>query len=81
MGSEREGLTEDQRAFCETLVAIPMRGAVDSLNLGVAASLVLYEALHQRETAAAPPASEDVSPEHTASEDPPSDVPQPEPIG
>ena len=79
MGSEREGLTEDQRAFCDALVAIPMRGAVDSLNLGVAASLVLYEVLHQRETAALPPALEDASRDHTASEDPPSDVPQPEP--
>jgi TrmH family RNA methyltransferase len=52
MGSEREGLSDPQQAFCDRLVAIPMRGTVDSLNLGVAASLVLYEVLHQREIAA-----------------------------
>ncbi len=49
MGSEREGLSEAQREACDLLVAIPMRGEVDSLNLGVAASLVLYEVLDQRE--------------------------------
>lgn len=54
MGSEREGLGSDQRDACDQLVAIPMRGQVDSLNLGVAASLVLYEVLHQREVAEAP---------------------------
>jgi RNA methyltransferase, TrmH family len=52
MGSEREGLNADQKAFCDQLVAIPMRGSVDSLNLGVAASLVLYELMHQREAGA-----------------------------
>jgi TrmH family RNA methyltransferase len=50
MGSEREGLTEVQRQFCDQLVAIPMQGSVDSLNLGVAASLVLYEVMHQHDT-------------------------------
>lgn len=56
MGSEREGLSAEQREFCDRLVAIPMRGGADSLNLGVATSLVLYELLHQREasTAATP---------------------------
>ncbi|MDA0352385.1 MAG: RNA methyltransferase [Chloroflexi bacterium] len=52
MGSEREGLNGTQRRFCDRLVAIPMRGSVDSLNLGVAASLALYEVLHQREATA-----------------------------
>jgi len=49
LGSEREGLSTEQREACDQLVAIPMRGQVDSLNLGVAASLVLYEILDQRE--------------------------------
>jgi len=53
MGSEREGLSKIQRQVCHQLVAIPMRGQVDSLNLGVAASLVLYEILDQREAASA----------------------------
>lgn len=51
MGSEREGLSAQQREACDRLVAIPMHGQVDSLNLGVAASLVLYEVLHQRQAA------------------------------
>lgn len=58
MGSEREGLSETQQAFCTRLVAIPMRGSVDSLNLGVAASLVLYEVMHQREAATVASTSE-----------------------
>jgi TrmH family RNA methyltransferase len=49
MGSEREGLSEAQRAACDRLVGIPMLGSVDSLNLGVATALVLYELLAQRE--------------------------------
>jgi len=49
MGSERDGLSDAQRTACDALVAIPMRGSVDSLNLGVAASLVLYAVLEERE--------------------------------
>ena len=51
MGSEREGLTADQQAFCDQTVAIPMRGSADSLNLAVATALVLYELLAQHESA------------------------------
>ena len=43
MGSEREGLSAAQRSACDQLVHIPMRGTVDSLNLAVATSVVLYE--------------------------------------
>ncbi len=62
LGSEREGLTEAQRDFCNALVAIPMRGSVDSLNLGVAASLVAYEVMHQREASPTPPPTETTPP-------------------
>ena len=48
MGSEREGLSASQQAACDTLVHIPMRGTVDSLNLAVATSLVLYEIFERR---------------------------------
>ena len=48
MGSEREGLDAEQQALCETLVSLPMRGAADSLNLAVAAGVLLYEVLDQR---------------------------------
>ncbi len=43
LGEERAGLSEAQRAACQQLVRIPMVGAVDSLNLAVAGSLLLYE--------------------------------------
>ncbi|MDH5507357.1 MAG: RNA methyltransferase [Anaerolineae bacterium] len=43
LGEERQGLTQQQRASCHHLVRIPMVGQADSLNLGVAGSLLLYE--------------------------------------
>jgi TrmH family RNA methyltransferase len=49
VGSERTGLSRDQAAACDALVRIPMVGTSDSLNVAVAASVVLYEAFHQRE--------------------------------
>ena len=49
MGSERVGLSAEQAALCDELVRIPMAGRVESLNLAVAAALVLYEVLRQRE--------------------------------
>ncbi|AZM50437.1 RNA methyltransferase [Streptomyces sp. WAC 06738] len=44
LGSEREGLPEDLLARASRRVRIPMVGTVDSLNIGVAASIMLYEA-------------------------------------
>jgi RNA methyltransferase, TrmH family len=43
LGAERQGLTPPQRDLCHHLVKIPMVGEADSLNLGVAGSLFLYE--------------------------------------
>jgi TrmH family RNA methyltransferase len=43
MGSEREGLTPEQEAQCETMVRLPMAGRVTSLNLAVTAGVMLYE--------------------------------------
>ncbi len=43
LGSEREGLTPEQAAACEKLVRIPMGGRGTSLNLAVAAGVMLYE--------------------------------------
>ena len=48
LGSERRGLSEAQRAACDVLVRIPMTGTADSLNLAVAASVLLYEIYGQR---------------------------------
>lgn len=41
-GSEQKGLTSDQAAACDELVALPMRGRASSLNLAVAAGILLY---------------------------------------
>jgi TrmH family RNA methyltransferase len=51
LGSERHGLSQEQRRLCDAVVRIPMRGRCDSLNLAVAASLLLYEVFGQRHPA------------------------------
>ncbi len=43
LGEERQGLTQQERNLCDHLVRIPMVGTADSLNLGVAGSLLMYE--------------------------------------
>jgi len=48
MGGEAEGLRRLTRETCDTLVAIPMGGIVESLNVSVAAGIALYEAVRQR---------------------------------
>ncbi len=42
LGSEQKGLSQEQIGACHTLLSLPMRGRVTSLNLGVAAGIFLY---------------------------------------
>lgn len=42
LGSEQKGLLPDQMAVCDELIALPMRGRASSLNLAVAAGILLY---------------------------------------
>ena len=48
LGAEGPGLRRLVRERCDRLVRIPMFGAVESLNVSVAAGVVLYEAVRQR---------------------------------
>jgi RNA methyltransferase, TrmH family len=45
MGSERRGLTPEQSRHCQELIRLPMQGRATSLNLAVAAGVMLYEIL------------------------------------
>ncbi len=47
MGSEREGLTGEQKAACDVLARMPMQGRASSLNLAVAAGIMLYSMLEK----------------------------------
>lgn len=47
-GNEEKGLRRLTREHCDHLVRIPMVGSVSSLNVSVAASIALFEALRQR---------------------------------
>ena len=49
-GSELEGLTPNITKKVDDVIAIPTNGFVASLNVSVAAALILFEARHQRET-------------------------------
>ncbi len=48
LGAEGEGMRALTARTCDELVSIPMRGAVESLNVSVASGVCLYEALRQR---------------------------------
>ena len=50
VGSEHRGLRPAVRGACDFLVALPMRGLVESLNLSVAAGVVLYQIVFARST-------------------------------
>ncbi len=53
VGNEAHGLPAALRDACDDLVIMPMRGRADSLNVAMAGTLLLYEALHAQERQAA----------------------------
>jgi 23S rRNA (guanosine2251-2'-O)-methyltransferase len=48
MGGEGKGLHRLTAEKCDALVKIPMRGRIESLNVSVAAGVILFEAIRQR---------------------------------
>lgn len=51
MGGEEKGMRRLTRESCDLLVKLPMAGAVESLNVSVAAGICLFEAVRQRAAA------------------------------
>lgn len=49
LGAEGAGLRQLTRQSCDFMVRLPQLGAVESLNVSVAAGMLLYEAVRQRE--------------------------------
>ena len=47
-GSEGEGLRKNIIKLCDDMVTIPIIGKIESLNVSVAAGVILYEVLRQR---------------------------------
>jgi 23S rRNA (guanosine2251-2'-O)-methyltransferase len=91
VGSEGQGLSPAVRRRCDFVVRIPMRGAIGSLNAAVAGSIMLFEAVAQRDpdgkgadvpraatvetTDSSPDAVADEAPEPDESEGIPTDIP------
>lgn len=48
MGAEDTGISTEVMALCDTRVAIPMFGRIGSLNVSVAAGVMMYEVVRQR---------------------------------
>ena len=55
IGNEADGLDEASIALCDESITIEMAGANESLNAGVAGSLIAFEALWRRQDTITPP--------------------------
>lgn len=53
LGSEGSGIRPRVRAACDDLVALPVLGRIESLNVSAAAAVLLYEAARSRASAGA----------------------------
>jgi len=49
VGNEHVGLSSGTKSLCDSIVRIPMRGKIHSLNIAAAVSVMLFEAVRQRE--------------------------------
>ena len=50
LGPESTGLTDEETRSARQTVRVPMQGSVESLNVAVAAGVLLYEAVRQRQS-------------------------------
>ena len=48
VGTEATGLSEEWLSNTTKNIIIPMRGAIDSMNVSVSAAIILFEAVRQR---------------------------------
>lgn len=48
MGAEDTGISNEILRICDNLASIPIMGRIGSLNVGVAAGIMLYQAIYQR---------------------------------
>jgi tRNA G18 (ribose-2'-O)-methylase SpoU len=48
LGEERHGLSDSLKKLCGMSVRLPMTGHADSLNVGVAAGVMMYELMRRR---------------------------------
>ena len=70
IGSEGHGLSPTIRRRCDLMVRIPMRGRIGSLNAAVAGSVLLFEALGQRDPEGRPTAVGPTAPTTTPAASP-----------
>ena len=55
LGNEQKGLSPQQAAACDGVVSMPMKGRLTSLNLAVAAGVLLYQMMENKRSAAERP--------------------------
>lgn len=48
MGAEDKGISDENLKFVDAMVKVPLSGQIESLNVGVASALVVFEAVRQR---------------------------------
>jgi 23S rRNA (guanosine2251-2'-O)-methyltransferase len=48
MGSEEKGISRELLSLADKTVRIPMKGKIESLNVSVAAGILVYEISRQR---------------------------------
>jgi TrmH family RNA methyltransferase len=64
VGNEAWGIPEHLREELDEVVSIAMPGPAESLNVGIAGSLLLFEALRQRRGSRVPPGAGVYPPDH-----------------